>query len=342
MQTILKFSFCIGLAAALSGVGRLALADEIFLQNGDRITGEVVEATDSTVTMRTEAMGIVTLDRAHIQEAPSEPDEHGIPEPPPAPADAAAAPEAAPAPSTVPAAPAAPAASAVATEFMPIKIAKPWTGSISGGINAREGNTSSQSASSRFNVSRKKGPDELQLTGDSYFAASRKKMTAMKMFAGVRYDHFFQPDNRGWYGLGRFEADQDRFADINQRLVPAVGPGYAFFNSEDFKLKVENAVGFAQTNFRDTTVNRFEGVLIPRLYFESRIYGRSRFIQDTNAYFSLDASDGYRVRSESTIEAPFLERLKIRLSLIDDFNSHPSVGAENNDIRLISSVAYYL
>ncbi len=300
-------------------------ADEIFLQNGDRITGEVVEATDTTVTLRTESLGTVVIDRAFVrEELPAA--EHEIPDPP---AD--------PAPEPEPPAPAAPSA-----ETPEVVVEKPWHGSVSAGINARKGNTSSESASGRFNLSRRKGPDELFLNGDTYFASSERRMTALKMLGGVRYDHYFEPGNRGWYGLGRFEADQDRFADINQRLIPGVGPGYAFFNSEDFKIKFETAAGFSQTNFRDTTDNRFEAILIPRFFFESRIYGQSRFTQDVNVYAPLNEANGYRVRSESTVEAPFFDRLKIRLSLIDDYNSNPSAGAEKNDIRLISSVAYYL
>lgn len=318
-------------AALLLGTGEAAFAEEIFLRNGDRISGEVIEATEASITLQTEGLGVVTIDRAFLQE-PEEPEEHAIPDPPTAPSDPIA--------STNPAASATHPISSV--ESPAIKIPKAWTGSISAGINAREGNTSNQSASARFGVSRKKDADELSLTGDFYFAASEKRMTAMKMMGGTRYDHYFEKNNHGWYGLGRFEADQDRFADINQRLVPAAGPGYAFYNLEDFKLKIEMAGGFAQTNFRDNTANRFEGILLPRLLFESRIYGQTRFIQDVNVYYSLSESEGYRVRSESTVEAPFLDRIKVRLSLIDDYNSNPSIGSERNDIRIISSVAYYL
>lgn len=318
MQLILKISFSISILLCPFFSDSVGRADEIFLSNGDRISGEIIEATDLHVMVQTEAMGVVTLDRSFIEEAPSAPAEHGVPEPLPPPAE--------PPPAEAPL----------------IRIEKPWAGSISGGINAREGNTSSRSASGRFDVSRKKDTDELTLSGDVYFAASRKKMTSFKMLGGVRYDRYFEPDKRGWYGLGRFEADQDRFADINQRLIPGAGPGYAFFNSEDLKLKVETAAGFAQTNFRDTTASRFEAVLIPRVLFESRIYGRSRFIQEVNVYASLDASNGYRVRSESAVEAPFLDRLKVRLSVVDEFNSNPAGGAQNNDIRVLSSVAYYL
>lgn len=331
MQIILglKASCRAALAAALVALACSgAAADEIFLQNGDRITGEVVEATDETVTLRTEGLGTVTIDRSFIrEELPAA--EHEIPEPP---ADPAPEPEPPPAPES-------PASAGAEPEVV---AEKPWHGSVSGGINARKGNTSSESASGRFNLSRRQGPNELFLNGDTYFASSDHKMTAMKMLGGVRYDRYFEPANRGWYGLIRFEADQDRFADINQRLIPGTGPGYAFFNTEDFKIKFETAAGFAQTNFRDTTANRFEALLIPRFFFESRIYGQSRFTQDVNVYSSLAEDGGYRIRSESTVEAPFFDRLKLRLSLIDDYNSNPSAGAEKNDIRLISSVAYYL
>ncbi len=51
--------------------GQLALAEEIRLKNGDRITGNIINRQNEIVTLETESMGIVTIQTKYIQ--PPEP-----------------------------------------------------------------------------------------------------------------------------------------------------------------------------------------------------------------------------------------------------------------------------
>ena len=47
--------------------GSLLLADEVLLKNGDKLSGKVLEETDSSVTVSTEALGTVILENRFVK-----------------------------------------------------------------------------------------------------------------------------------------------------------------------------------------------------------------------------------------------------------------------------------
>ena len=45
----------------------ISVADEIYLKNGDKISGEIREESGKTVSIKSEVLGVVTIDRRHIE-----------------------------------------------------------------------------------------------------------------------------------------------------------------------------------------------------------------------------------------------------------------------------------
>ncbi len=45
----------------------ISVADEIYLKNGDKISGEIREESGETVSIKSEVFGVVTIDRRHIE-----------------------------------------------------------------------------------------------------------------------------------------------------------------------------------------------------------------------------------------------------------------------------------
>ena len=50
-------------------------AEEIFLNNGDRITGQIIEETEESITIDTEALGTLTIEKTFLEK------EEVVPEP---------------------------------------------------------------------------------------------------------------------------------------------------------------------------------------------------------------------------------------------------------------------
>lgn len=283
-------------------------ADEIHLKNGDKITGKIISQLDDMIIIDTEAMGSIDIKREFIAKILTDED-----------IKIAKAKE----------------AKTKARE----EEAKPWQGEVSAGYNVTSGNTKDKQLSGKFYVNKKTKYYEFRLKGDGYYSSTNRKMNAQKYYGMGRFAFSFGPSLK-WYNFYRIEADHDRFADIDYRLVPCGGIGYWFSDHPDFKAMVEVGAGLEYTNFRTTTKSRTEMVSVPRGYLEKRLWGESRISEDLKVYPTLTDSGEYRIYSETAFTNPLTDVLKLRISLINEYNSNPPKDTKKNDMRLISSLVY--
>lgn len=86
--------------------------------------------------------------------------------------------------------------------------------------------------SSELMINRKTDSDEWTGQLKAYFSTSNDEIDAKKFYGMGRYA-FSYGSNLKWYNFYKFEADQDRFANIDYRLIPSTGVGYWFSDLED-------------------------------------------------------------------------------------------------------------
>lgn len=153
----------------------------------------------------------------------------------------------------------------------------------------------------------------------------------------LRYAYSFGK-RKQWYHFFKFEGDQDKFINIDYRLVPSMGIGYWFSDTEELKMMAELAAGYELTHFSDQTKQTSEMVLVPRGFLETKLVGKMKFSEDITVYPSLDESNKYRLHSETSLINPINEKVDWKLSFIDDFNSSPTAGNKKNDYSLLTSV----
>jgi len=214
-----------------------------------------------------------------------------------------------------------------------------WQRKASLGYSQTGGNTEASQGSVEVSINRKTDDDEWMGQLKAYLSTSNKKMDAKKFYGMARYAYSYGNDLK-WYNFYKIEADQDRFANIDYRLIPSTGIGYWFSDEEDWKLMTEGAIGFEHTNYRDLTDSDNEVVLIPRGYLERILIGNLKISQDIILYPSLSDRGKYRLHSETALINPINDMISWKVSFIDDFNSSPSGTTKKNDFRLISSVDY--
>ena len=215
-----------------------------------------------------------------------------------------------------------------------------WQREISFGFNESSGNTKVSQLSLSALVNRKiEQANEFSLKVDAYYSSSNEKMDAQKWYTMVRYA-FSLGEGKKWYNFYKSESDHDRFANIDYRIIPSLGIGYWFSDEEDWKAMVELGAGFEHTDYRDNTDNSNEAVIIPRAFFEKRLFGESRIKEDISLYPSLEDVGDFRVHSETVFTNPIDENLSLSLSLINDYDSAPAGSTEKNDIRFTSSLVY--
>jgi len=117
---------------------------------------------------------------------------------------------------------------------------KIWTREISAGYTRASGNTESSSASADLRLKRKTERNEFTARAEGYYGSSDKKMDTQRYLGMLRYALSFGR-NLKWYRFYKFEADHDRFANIDYRLVPSLGYGFWFSDTPDWKAMAELA-----------------------------------------------------------------------------------------------------
>ncbi len=228
----------------------------------------------------------------------------------------------------------------VAPEAEPEPEEKPklWQGEVAAGLNRSSGNTENIEFTVSFDAGMKTESNELTVKGDGYYSSSEGEMNAQKWYSMARYAR--KVWNRKWDNFYRLEADHDKFAGIDYRLIPSTGLGYSFVDTPEWKVLVEGAIGLEHTVYNDETEDTDEAVFIARVLLEKTFAAGLKITQDTSFYPSLEETSEFRVHSESALTNPLAGGLSLRLSFIVDYDSDPPEDREETDTRLVTSLLY--
>lgn len=213
-----------------------------------------------------------------------------------------------------------------------------WMRRVSAGFSTSGGNTEKGSANAELFVSRKTEDDEGVFKVTSHLGSSEGKLDSKKFYGLFRYDNKFGPERR-WYQFGKLEGTQDVFANINYRITPGYGVGRWFYDEADFKLKAETALGYQYTDYRDSTKDEGDVVLIPRAYLEKQLLENLRLTEDITLYPSLEGG-AFRLRSETNLVSKINDRMSWKFGFVDDYDSDAAPGTKKNDYVLTAGIDY--
>lgn len=280
---------------------------QVYLNNGDKISGEIVSEDGDSIKIKNELVGAVSIKKSGVREVLYRGEE-----------EKARGPD--------------------STGEEKKEKPGPWSGDFSLGYDKTGGNTRESNLAARLLLNRKTEKDEFTVKGEMFYSSSNDKMDAQKWYNMFRYAYSFH--ERKWYNFYKIENDHDRFANISYRFVPSLGVGYWFSDTPGLKLVLEAGIGLEHTEFRRDARDQNKAVLLPRAMFEKAVFGRSRISQEVLLYPYLDGMGEYRLHSETAFINPINKKLSLRLSFVDDYDSDPTGDAKKNDYRFISALSY--
>lgn len=287
-----------------------ARAAEVNLKNGDKLTGKIVSDDEERLVLETEAMGPVTIDKAHIKEYKTDVGNGHARSLPPA---------------------------EIQAEQNDPDI--DWTRKASLSYSQKGGNDEQVSGSGDIFINRKTADDEATFKASAYIDTEDSKTDTRRYHGLVRYANSFGAEKK-WFQFGKVEGSKDTTANIDYRVTPSYGAGYWFADREDFKLRADGAFGWEYTNYVDATKSEGEAVFTPTGHLE-KIFGNGlAFVQDIALYPSLEELGEYRLRSESGLTGKIIDPLAWKFSFIDDFDSDPSGGKKKNDYQFLTGLEY--
>ncbi len=214
---------------------------------------------------------------------------------------------------------------------------KVWKQEVSMGYNRKTGNTQSSELTAGYEADRSTQKDELTIKASTLYSSQNKKMDGQRASGSVRYAPNFA--DTGWFVSAKIEAEHDKFAGIDSRFLPSLGAGYWLFKTDKGKASAEVGAGEEFIKYTDGT-DKNKPVLIPRVYYEHKLFKNALFSEETLFYPDLEHLDQYRLHSETRLTNPLSDQMSLRISFIEDFNSNPFDEKKKSDTQMIMSLVY--
>ncbi len=344
-----KIPLSAALLAALSLVSpplaaQAASPDEIVLTNGDRITGTIQTMAEGVVTVETGPLGTVEIKLADIANLVSarplrlrttagetyERTVTGIDDGQLVLADPAAGP------------------SGLSITIDDLDAINPpedpvrWTGSLNLGLALTEGNTNRRSAFAAFDAERRTDLDRMSLKATWDYSEERDatrtwNLSQRRTYGELQYDYFI---SERLYVYANTTALGDTLANIDLRYTVGSGLGYQFYDTEEFALSGEAGVSYISESYRDTTPDT--DTLAARVAYSLRwaITETTIFLQDVQAFPSLEHSDDIFLIKDSRLRTSLTEAMFAQLQWVMDYDNTPAPGRDRIDNRWLLTAGW--
>ena len=351
---MLYFSALGGLAALVVSIGQAALADTLYLHNGDRLTGQAAGVREGKLVFITEYAGELLIELGEVERLV---DDEGQPLPP------------------EPVEPGPPVEE---------KREKKWSGSVDLGMSFQSGEVDTFDTNLGAAATRQWPEDVLTLDASAAYGEVESEVNTRRIRGAAKLQHYL---NERAYLFGQTGAEYDPVRRLDLRLAVSSGAGYDFLKSEKRRLAGELGVGYALERWNRYSIQELEqakeqaGVQrlaalaslrafleglrarpisdwglgdlamgVQRLatpfqikaeqetrtehevelrlagYYEQRLFEKTTLTEQLTVLPNVDDLSDYRVISDLASTTPLAERLSLRLNLQSNYDSSRGDG----------------
>ena len=312
-----------------------ALADEVILESGDKLTGTVVKVEGGKLTLKTDYAGAIEIPvekiKSLVTDQPAEikmesgevlkgklkTSEEGKLAVEPGPGRELATVD---------------WGKVVAVNPPPRKL----TGNFTVGGTSQSGNTDRASASVGAEASIKSDNDRFSLRFLFNYGQDKGQETVNNTYLSLKYDYFF---TKKFYGLLALELLKDRFVDLNLRTIVGPGVGYQVWDDPTKFLLFEAGVTYFSEDHinnphKDWAAARLAG------NFRYRFFKIITFADLIEIYPNLSHGGEYTLRNEASLISPLGAAWSLKLSNIWRRDSDPAPGIQKDDLTYILGLQY--
>lgn len=211
--------------------------------------------------------------------------------------------------------------------------AGPWSGKVTLGYLATDGNTDNTSLNSGFDVDYTTRKWLHGLSGSAVNATQGGASTAENYVLGWKTEYNFSATN---YAFGRVDWRKDRFSGYDQQLSETVGYGRRLLETERHILNAEIGAGARQLDLPDGT-SEDDVILRGGIDYVWQFSETAQFTQD----LVVESGDTNTfLESISAIKATLIGDLALVASYTIRNNSDVPVGTEKTDTFTALSLEY--
>lgn len=217
------------------------------------------------------------------------------------------------------------------------------SGSLSGSLSSKSGNTEKDEYSLGFLLQYDQGTDYVTWGKFTYdYGKSNGTKNEDKIYAHVRYIHSID-EPKEWVSEFFVQTEQDKFKDINERSLIGAGIRWRFLNSDEFGKGYAGAGALAEKiDYTHPLINPNE----KNSRLNSYLALTQTFVNSSKlsylGYFQPKFSDTSDYVSLQTLEliVPIYGKLNLSLTAKYGYDSRPPIGIKKEDISYLTSLLW--
>lgn len=168
-------------------------------------------------------------------------------------------------------------------------------------------------------------------------AESAGLSTTSNRYLLTQYDAFLSEKD---YLFLSAKGEQDKLADLTLRTSWGAGYGYQFIETERVKLSMEYGLAYINENYRLAPDESYPSLSLG-LNYERRFWNkRLVFFSNNNLSVSLENTADSLFKTKIGLRVPIVENVNVATQLNVDYDNMPPVGVKSADSSLIFSVGY--
>lgn len=229
-----------------------------------------------------------------------------------------------------------------------------WRGSLSSSLALASGNTQSTNFSIGADGVKATKEDKLSVFLTSLYGTRKvgnvEEKTANRTRGGLRYDWNLS-DRTFVFGL--LEAEQDKIADLDSRLVAGGGFGYKVIKEKETTFDIFGGVNYKQDKntvtqlvratplpalFRDVTVTSNSTELLLGEESSHKLSDSTSFKQKLTVYPNMTDSGKYRAQFDAGFVTSIASGISFQVTLSNRYNSAVAVGVKKSDTLLLTGI----
>ena len=314
-----------------------AFADEVWLKNGDRLTGKVVSLDAGTLVFKTSYAGDLSIKWEEVANLKTdEPIKVVLGD------ETTAQGPLSPGPSGKVEIKAEQVAEPLTVDLANIKTINPkpplrLTLRINLGGSMNRGNTDNQDFYGQGEFVAQTVKNRFTVGANYQRSEENGDKTADNALGYMKYDYFL---TKKWYLYANATGQKDEFQDLDFRTTLGLGAGYQVFESERTNLSLEGGISYVDENY-STAPDKSYAAGRWGLKFDYYILPKSlQFFVYNTGLQSLESSKDLLLYTQTGFRVPFHKDLNLALQLNWQYNKNPAPGKLENDYTYILTLGY--
>lgn len=314
-----------------------ATADEVWLKNGNHITGKVVRLENNLLVLNTSFAGEISIKWEEIQNLETEePVKLVLSD------DTSAEGLISPGKDGKVAVKTEGVEEPITIELAQLKMINPkveppvkYKARLNFGASSTSGNTDTQDIYGDGEAVARTEKNRFTIGGLYKRSETDSLKTADRLYGYGKYDRFI---SKKLYAYGNISGEQDEFKDLDLRTVLGAGLGYQFLETERTNLSFEAGPSYVKEDFivaqdDDYASGRWA------VKFDHFLWPKAlQFFHDHEGLVSLEDTEKIIILSRTGLRVPLYKNLNTTFQVNWDWDNKPSPGKEREDKAYIFTI----